>query len=376
VRGRVANVWWLGVKELRSFLHDVVLLAFVVYAFTFAIVAMAQSVAQEVHDASVAIVDSDRSELSRAIGAAFLAPYFRLPIEVARADIDILLDRARTTFVIDIPPHFERDVLAGRVPGIQVNVDATAAMQAGIGAGYIEAIIAGEVARIVGRGSAQPGAPVTLQTRIAYNPNASSAWFMSLMGIINNITMLAIILTGAAVVREREHGTMEHLLVMPLSPLEIVLAKIWANGLVILIATAVALLLVVRALLQVPINGSVSLFLTGVVIYLFFATAIGVLIATVARSMPQLGLLYLLVSLPMNVLSGSNTPLESMPKWLQIIMSASPSTHFVSFSKAILFRGGGLDVVWWDFAATALVGAVVFALALLRFRSAAAQSLR
>jgi ABC-2 type transport system permease protein len=369
---RLSNIYWLGAKEIRSFLHDRVLLAFVIYAFSLAVVAMAQSVAQELHNATIAIADEDHSELSRAISLAFLPPYFRTATAVAPADTDLLLDRATDTFVLDIPPHFERDVKAGRSPAIQVNVDATAAMQAGIGAGYIEQILDTEIARVATRQDPTGFSNVALTTRISYNPNTSSAWFMGVMGIINNITMLAIILAGAAVLREREHGTIDHLLVMPLTPMEIALAKIWANGLIIAVAAALSLTLVVQGLLGIPIHGSVPLFLCGVVLYLFFATAIGILLSTIAHSMPQLGLLYMLVALPMNILSGSNTPLESMPPVLQAIMQVSPSTHFVSFAQAILYRGAGLSVVWPDFLATGAVGLVVFALALLRFRSAMA----
>jgi ABC-2 type transport system permease protein len=186
--------------------------------------------------------------------------------------------------------------------------------------------------------------------------------------------MLAIILSGAAIVREREHGTMDHLLVMPLTPAEIALSKVWANGLVIAVAVGLSLYIVVRTLLGVPIAGSIPLFMLGVLIYLFFATAIGIFLGTVARSMPQLGLLYMLVFLPMNMLSGSNTPLESMPVWLARFMQLSPSTHFVAFAQSILYRGAGLDVVWPEFLAVAVIGAVFFGLAILRFRSVTAQT--
>jgi ABC-2 type transport system permease protein len=369
---RLSNIYWLGSKEIRSFLHDRVLLAFVIYAFSLAVIAMAQNVAQELHNATIAIADEDHSELSRAIAQAFLAPYFKPATEITPAQIEPLLDSAKDTFALDIPPHFERDVQAGRTPSLAVNADATAAMQAGIGAGYIGEILDDEIARVVHRQPAARTTPVALTTRILYNPNTSSAWFMSVMGIVNNITMLAIILSGAAVLREREHGTIDHLLVMPLTPLEIALAKIWANGLIILVATALSLTLVVQAVLGVPIHGSVPLFLAGVILYLFFATAIGIYLSTIARSMPQLGLLYMLAAIPMNVLSGSNTPLESMPRALQIIMQVSPSTHFVSFAQSILYRGAGFAVVWPDFLATGAVGLLVFGLALLRFRGAMA----
>ena len=133
--------------------------------------------------------------------------------------------------------------------------------------------------------------------RIAFDPNIETAWFTSVMGIINRITMLAIVLAGAAVIREREHGTMDHLLVMPLTPFEIATSKIWANGLVIIVAIDLSLYFIVRGLLGIPIAASILLFLFGVAAYLFFATAIGIFLGNVARSMPQLGLLYLLVYL-------------------------------------------------------------------------------
>jgi len=371
MRASLANIFWLGTKELRSFLHDAVLLALVVYAFSFAVVAMAQSVAQELNNASVGIVDQDHSPLSRDIAMAFLAPYFKPAELVAAPDADLLLDRARYTFLVQIPPHFERDVLAGRDPGIAVSADATAAMQAGIGGGYIEDIISAELKRRLTGTDAPTAIPVGLAVHIAFNPNVTSAWFMGLMGIVNNVTMLSIVLAGAAVIREREHGTMDHLLVMPLRPAEIALAKIWANGLVITVAVGLSLAFIVRGLLGIPIHGSAPLFLAGVALYLFFATAIGILLATVAQSMPQLGLLYMLAAIPMNVLSGSNTPLESMPVTLQYIMWLIPSTHFVAFAQSILLRGASFAVVWPDFAMTALIGLLVFAAALLRFRGAA-----
>ena len=215
----------------------------------------------------------------------------------------------------------------------------------------------------------------SISTSIAFNPNLTTAWFTSVMGIINNVTMLAIILAGAPIVREREHGTMDHLLVMPLTPFEIAMSKIWSNGLVITIAVALSLTFVVRGLLGAPIAGSIPLFLAGVAIYLFFATAIGIFLGTIARSMPQLGLLYMLVAISMNMLSGSNTPLESMPPFLRSVMQASPSTHFVSFAQAILYRGAGFDVVWPLFLAVALIGGLFLSLALVRFRQVTAQAM-
>jgi len=327
-----------------------------------------------VHNASVAIVDEDNSELSRRIAHAFLSPYFQTPQPIAERDVVPLMNAGKYTFIIDVPPNFARDVLAGHQPAIQLNVDATAMVQAGLGADYAQQIITTEIANFLSRAEGAPASPVNLVVRIAFNPNVETAWFTSVMGIINSITMLAIILAGAAVVRERERGTMDHLLVMPLTPFEIAMSKIWANGLVIVVAVGLSLRFVVHGLLGIPIAGSIPLFLFGAAVYLFFATAIGIFLGTVARSMPQLGLLYLLVYLPLAMLSGSNTPLESMPPWLVTMMQVSPTVHFVSFAQAILYRGAGFAVVWREFVIVALIGGLFLGLALLRFRKATANA--
>ena len=370
----MSNILWLGLKELRSFAHDWVLIGLVIYAFSFAVIVQAQSKSQELYNASLGYVDEDNSELSRRIIHAFLPPYYKPPQPVALNDVDRLMDTGKFTFIIDIPPNFQRDVLAGRQPWIQVNIDATAMVQAGLGSGYTEQIITTEVNDFVSRSEGAPLPPVNLVTRIAFNPNANTSWFTSVMGIFMWVTMLGIIMAGAAVVREREHGTLDHLLVMPVSPFEIATAKVLANGLIITIAVGLSLTVVVRTLLGVPIAGSVPLFLAGTALYLFFATAIGIFLGTVVRSMPQLGLLYMLITMPMNILSGANTPLDSMPPWLATIMQAVPSTHFVAFAQAILYRGAGFDVVWPHFLVVAAIGGLFFITALFRFRRAAAQT--
>ncbi len=369
-----SNIFWLGVKEIRSFSHDFVLVGLIIWAFSFAVYAQAQSSSQELHNASIGYVDEDNSELSRRIIHAFLPPFYKTPKPVLFRDVDQLMNTGQFTFIVDIPPHFQRDVRAQRHPTIQLNVDATAMVQAGLGAGYSQQIIMTEVNDFVSRAQGTTFPAIDLAVRIAFNPNVITAWFTSVMGIINNVTMLAIIMAGAAVVREREHGTMDHLLVMPVSPFDIAMSKVWANALVITLAVGFSLATVVRILLNIPVAGSVLLFMAGTAIYLFFATAIGIFLGTIARSMPQLGLLTMLTVLPMNMLSGSNTPLESMPTWLSTIMQASPSTHFVSFAQAILYRGAGFDVVWSQFLIVAGIGVIFFVIALFRFRRVTIQT--
>lgn len=375
MRAALANIFWLGTKEVRSMLRDFALLGLVIYSFSLAIYAQAMGSTGELRNAAVAVVDQDHSQLSDDIARAFLPPYFRPAVVVSPQDVDRLLDTAGATFVLDIPPHFARDVRAGRTPALQVNVDATAAMQAGIGTSYIQQILAGEIARYAAASDEVPADPVRLVTHMAYNPNLTTAWFNGLMGIVNSVTMLAIILCGAAVVREREHGTMDHLLIMPLTPLQIAMAKVVGNGFIITLAAWLSLTLVVRLLLHVPVQGSVPLFILGVMIYLFFSTSVGIFLGTIARSMPQLGLLFILIAVPMMLLSGAHTPLESMPLPLQYIMQGSPATHFVAFAKSILLRGAGIDVVWPQFLAVFGMALLFLALALRRFRRITAASI-
>lgn len=370
--GSGGNIYRLGVKELFSLRYDAVLMFLIIYSFTYAIYVPAKNAAFGMVNASVGIVDEDDSPLSRRIKDALQLPYFLPPQSLTVAGIDRAMDAGSSTFVIDIGPGFEADVKAGRQPTLQLLVDATAMTQAGTGAGYLQQIIGRELAGFDLERTARHREPVALVARAKFNPNLESSWFMAVMETVNNITMLALFLSGAAIIREREHGTIEHLLAMPLRPIEIMLAKVWANAVVIVIASMLSLHFVVHLLLGVPIAGSLPLFALGLVFYLFSVTALGILLGTLARSMPQFALLAMPVFIIMNLLSGGTTPQESMPFALQALMQLSPSTHFVNFAAAILYRGAGIDVVWPDFAASALIGMLFFGAALLRFRRALA----
>ncbi|WP_276488108.1 ABC transporter permease [Ectopseudomonas mendocina] len=370
---RLANILHLGIKELRSLQHDLALVLLILWAFSMGIYSAATSMPESLHNAAIAVVDEDQSQLSERLIQAFQKPYFRTPERIDLSEMDRGMDSGRYTFTLNIPPDFQRDVLAGRSPAIQLNVDATQVSMAFTGAGYIQNIGASEVAEFVRRYRGELQQPAELALRIQFNPNLTRAWFGSVMEVINQITMLSIILTGAALIREREHGTVEHLLVMPVTPLQIMLAKVWSMGLVVLVAAALSLLLVVQGWLQVPIKGSLALFLGGAALHLFATTSMGIFFGTVARSMPQLGLLIILVLLPLQILSGGTTPRESMPELVQQIMLAAPTTHFVALAQAILYRGAGLSIVWPQLLAILGIGVLFFTGALLRFRKALAQ---
>jgi ABC-2 type transport system permease protein len=362
------NIFWLGIKELRSLSSDVVMLLFVVYAFTGAIYIQATGTSNEVNNASIAFVDEDGSALAKELINAFYPPRFQIPLLISATEVEDAMDEGRFMFVVTIPPQFEADLRAGRNPGLQLSIDATAMQQAGIGASYIKNISNDRIASFLRRTDQTPPPPVNLVVRKMFNPNGVSYWFTSVVAIINQISLLTIVLTGAAVIREREHGTLEHLLVMPLSAFEIALAKVLANGLMILVATGASVFLVVRAVLQVPFAGSMPLWFLGVVLYLFFATALGIYLGTVSRSMAQFSLLIILVVMVLQLLSGGSTPVESQPEWLQYLTYLLPSRHFVSFSQIIIYRGGGARAVLEHFLVVGGIGLGFFIYSLSLFR--------
>jgi ABC-2 type transport system permease protein len=304
--------------------------------------------------------------LSARLRDALLKPFFKEPVLISSDAIDDAMDSGKFVFVLEIPPKFEQDTISGRKPSLQLDIDATAMSQAGNGASYIQSIVLQEVA--VAFPQTVSASPINLVISARFNPNLMSVWFTAVMQVINNVTMLSVILTGAALIREREHGTIEHLLVMPVTPGEIMLSKIWSNGLVIVTAAVLSLVVIVEQLLSVPVAGSLALFIVAAVLYQFSVTTLGILIATASTSMAQFGLIAIPVLIAMNLLSGSTTPVESMPSWLQYVMQLSPSLHFVALSQSVLYRGAGISVVWGSMGTLLLIGAAFFSLALLRFR--------
>ena len=369
----LANIYRLGVKELWSLWRDPMMILLIVYVFTAAVYTAATAMPETLHKAPIAIVDEDDSQLSQRIVSAFYPPQFIMPQMISMSEMDEGMDDGRFTFALYIPQGFQRDVLAGRAPDLQLNVDATRMSQAFSGSGAVQQIVIGEVNEFVQRQRGGSALPVDLALRARFNPALEKSWFGGVMRIINNVTMLSIILTGAALIREREHGTIEHLLVMPVTPAEIMLSKVWSMGLVVLLASALSVNLVVRGLIGVPIEGSLPLFFAGAALCLFATTSMGIFMATVARNMPQFGMLMMLTIMPLMMLSGGMTPRESMPALVQNIMLAAPTTHFVEIGQAILYRGAGIEVVWKPFLWLAVIGGVLFALSLARFRKTISQ---
>lgn len=364
----IQNTYFLGRKEISSLLRDSTLVFFVFYCFTFLVYTESTGVKTEINNASIAIVDQDHSTLSRRIADAFQPPYFK-PIEwIDATSQQSAMEHGRFSFILHIKSGFEKDMLRGLHPDIQLNVDATGIAHAGIGASYIERILFDEVRAYLQENKLESAFPVQFVVRALYNPNLDSVRYQSIMSLVEQITLITLLLVGTAVIRESERGTLEHLMVLPLSASQIAFAKILASTLFVITGAAICLVAVIETILQVPLHGSHPLFFAATFVYMFVISALAIFLATMARTMPQYGLLATPVFLVLMLLSGAYSPLESMPELLQTLLEVSPTLQFVKICQAILFRGATLDMLLSQIIMLGIFGTISLSVAMYRFK--------
>lgn len=363
------NIWYLILKEIKSVISDIPLVGLVIVVFTVAVYSVSKGVTTEVKNASIAVIDNDHSSLSYKIRDAFLAPQFKQSKVISYSERDALMDQGKFVFVVDIPPNFQKDLLAGSKPQIQLLIDATAATVAGLGGVYVQRIITNEILDFLNVDTSVMNPFFEPVIHTLFNQNQDTVWFIGVTQVLGNVTLLVMILVGAAIIREREHGTIEHLLVMPVKASEIALSKIITNGGMIMIAAMLSMFFVVHLLLEVPINGSVPLFFVGLIVYVYTMASIALWLSTLAPTLPQFGLLCIPIYIVSRLLSGLETPLESMSPIIQKVSHLSPVTQFSIFSQAVLFRDAGIDVVWPQIVILTIMGTSFFIFALSKFRS-------
>ncbi len=365
----IKNILALSAKELRSLFSDTVLVVLIVFAFTALVHSAATGINNDVNNASVGVIDADQSVLSHRILDALQQPHFQKPVPVQREEVEELLDKGKLMFVLEFPPNFQRDVEMGREPKVQLLTDATNMAQAGLGQSYIGHIFQNELVDFLKQKDLiDEMTPVKSVATLVFNPNATDMWPAAVMEVDNMITMITLVLVGAAVIRERERGTIEHLLVMPVNSAEIVLAKIIANGLVICTIALLSMHFMVGGLLQVPLLGSLTLFALGAGLFMFSIASLAVMLATLAPTMPQYSLLMMPVYIIALMFSGSSSPRSNMPETAQWISEYWPTTQFMTLAQNVLLRGAGFDVVWPQMVAMTISGALFLGFALFRFR--------
>ena len=369
-RSQRVIVWWrrLAVmtrKEMLQLSRDVPIGLLLVYSFTLAVFLTGNGIRSQLHNASLLVLDSDHSFSSRELIHKFQAPFFRLEGEIADPQEGLRwLDRGKAMAVLEIPPRFHEQLATGEPTAVQLLVDTTNAPQ-GLSAASYAARIVGRfgqeiaLARMMGADQSSDNLPVIVSDhRVWYNPDQNDTWFESISHLLRQITIFAILLPAAAMVREKERGTVEQLLVAPLSPFQIM----------ILCATAVALFGVMRPVFGVPIKGSVGLFFVLTALFVFTTAGMGLAAATLARNQAQVGMMTLLVVAPMMLLSGLVAPMEALPAWTRNLMILSPLRYFIEIAHGILLKGAGLSVLWDSVLAMALLGGVLFGFGMWQFR--------
>lgn len=373
-------IWWrrtavMTIKELKQLSRDPVLLAILVYFFTADVYLSGAGMSLTLHNGAIVAFDHDHSAASRELIYRFRPPYFDLQGEITDNETAAnLLNHDQVLVVLDIPPHFQHDLLSGKPVAVQLQVDASNTSLGTLASSY-----AGEI-------TARFGLDYSLQRlglnqarlnsnpvigdrhRVLYNPNQTDSWFMSISELLTVITMLSMMLPAAAAVREKERGTIEQLTVSPLTPLQILLPKVLSMGLVILLATAVCLYLVMLPAFQLPIKGSSALFFAVTALYVFAISGFGLFIAAISRNLGQVSMLVILLLMPILLLSGAWTPPEAMPSGLRYAMFASPLFYFIELGYGILLKGVGLAVLWDSILSLALLGSIILSLGVWRFR--------
>nr|WP_319566546.1 ABC transporter permease [uncultured Rhodoferax sp.] len=374
------SVWWMrlramSLKELLQLWRDPVLLFLIVYAFSMDIYNAGSGVTLQLNNAAMVFQDHDRSAASRELLGRFLPPRFNNRGEVGSERQSLrLLDDSAALFTLDIPPQFGQTLARGGSTQLQMQIDASNSVlgflaysdatqivaRYGLEAGLLRAGLGGQSM------SAVP--MINNQQRVWFNPNENDAWFMSISELLNVITVFAILLPAAAMVREKERGTIEQLIVSPLTPFQVMFPKVLAMTLVILAGTTLTLLGVLGPVFGVPFRGSVVLFYLVTTLYIFALSGIGLFIATLTRNLAQASMLAILVLAPMMFLSGVWTPPEAMPALARWGMYISPLYYYIDAAYGIILKGAGLNLLWDSVLGILVLGTLAGALGLKRFK--------
>ena len=375
------NILWLRrlrvltAKELLQLLRDMALMFVIVYAFTVDIYIAGSGVSLQLNKAGIAVIDSDHTFASRELIYRFRPPYFRLDGEVASSSTSLrLLDEGHIMASLDIPPNFQQHLMEGRQTAVQLQVDTSNAVLGTLAASY-----AGQIVGKYGLDMALDKAGLTAESlqalpqiedrhRVWYNPNQNDAWFFTIAELMTVITVLAIVLPAAATVREKERGTIEQLVVSPLSPIQILLPKVLSMMLVILVGTAISLFLILDLVFDVPFKGSVPLFFCVTLLYVFSTAGLGLVAATLSRNLAQVGMLTIMILAPIILLSGVWTPPEAMLPGFRQAMYFSPLYYYIEMGYGILLKGAGLNILWDSLIGLTLLGSVIFSIGVWRFK--------
>lgn len=361
-------------KEMTHLMRDRILLFILLWGFTGMIYTAGHGVSMEVKNFPTIIYDMSHSPESREIISRFQKPYFKI-LAFVQTDRQLIewLDSGKASMAVVIPPDFKRKIDIGEAK-IQVIIDGTMSMSATMAVAYVSSITYNYAIEVFER---KMGITdrffneipfVDERTRVHFNPNTLTSWFMSLLEFFNVTTMVSLLVTAAALVREKEYGTIEQLLVTPVRTWEVFFAKITPTVFVVGALSFLSIFFVIKGIIKVPIRGSLLLFYPVMLFYVFTMSSLGIAIATVARNLAQSMMLMLVILTPMLMLSGAWTPPESMQPVMRYLSLISPMRYFIDFGYSVLFKGNGIKYVWHDIVGIVFLGVILFGLSVWRFR--------
>lgn len=362
-------------KEFSELRRDIPILLILLWGFTGTIYSAGHAISMEIRDYPVVVYDMAQSRTSRDLLSRLQKPYFKIVAHLRSEDAVVrYLDQGKASIAIIIPPEFERRINAGEQAQFQILSDGTLSMSATIAGAHIATIASEFGLELLSRTSPmQAGALTALprvdaRIRVAYNANLVNAWFSAMLELFNITTMVAALLTAAAMVREKEYGTLEQLLVSPLRPAELFIAKIIPTVIIVPLLALGSLFIILQGVFDVPIRGSILLFYLVSLVYVFAAASLGLAIAVMSRNVAQAMMILLLFLFPMMFLSGAFTPPESMATWMRYASLISPMRYYLDFGYQVLFKGNGIAEIWHDILGIFAVGSVMFGIAVWRFR--------
>ncbi len=360
-----ARVKQLVLKELRQMFRDPRMARVIFIAPIIQLVVFGYAVNTDVRHTPVIVLDQDQTRTSRDLLSTLTAAgYFRIVARASRpADLRVALDHGRAVLALNIPPGFARDLRRGEAR-VQILVDGTSSNTANVAQGYAASMVQAWGRERTGAGE-RPG--IVLQPRVWYNPALESRVYNvpAVAGVI--IMLMCLLLTALSVVREREMGTLEQLMVSPLRPAELILGKTVPVALVGLVdlalITSVALLW-----FGIPFRGSAALLLVASATFIVAGLGMGLLISTISSTQQEAFMTMFLVFLPMMLFSGFMFPVSSMPRAIQWLTLANPLRYFLEIIRSIFLKGAGLPVLWPRLLVLALMAGGLLTLASLRFR--------
>jgi ABC-2 type transport system permease protein len=354
-------------KELNQIRRDKRLVISLIIPPLMQIIFFGYALDAEVSDLRIGVVDTSRSSESRELIADITSNrVFRMSGYYGSVgDIEAELNRNRLDVGLAIPPDFGRRRAGGETVQVQLLLNAVNANTATIAEGYTRALIAAYNQRHAS--DSVTYVPVRATVALLYNPGLVGSWFI-VTGVFGILLVLnGTLVAGAALIREKESGTVEQLLMTPASSTEVIVAKI-APLFLLLMGMAALVMGVIRLVFGVPAHGNPLLFAVAAALCLLTGIAIGTLISTVSRSAQQAQLLTLFVNPPLAVLSGALTPVEAMPEWLQVATLLNPVRHFAVISRGVLLKGSGMADLYPEFLALTLFAGTLLAFSVWRFR--------